>query len=104
MQLEHYDITTLKQELREIIGLNFDLSTHRLFFFGSRLMGTHTERSDIDVGIEGYLALTPETLAAIQEDLGEIQTLYTIEVVDFRAVSSKFRHVASARELITPAA
>ena len=37
------------------------------------------------------------TLAAIQEELEEAPTLYTIDVVDFRRVSESFRWLAQHR-------
>jgi predicted nucleotidyltransferase len=65
--------------------------------FGSRADGTAHERSDIDIGIEGPQPVPQATLASIQEELEEAPTLYTIDVVDFRRVSEKFRRVAQRR-------
>lgn len=70
---------------------------YRIFLFGSRAQGTAHERSDIDIGIEGPGPVPLEALSAIQEELDEAPTLYTIEVVDFTRVPEKFRRVAQAR-------
>lgn len=70
---------------------------YRIFIFGSRAQGTAHERSDIDIGIEGPGPVPLEALSAIQEELDEAPTLYTIEVVDFTRVPEKFRRVAHAR-------
>jgi uncharacterized protein len=67
---------------------------YRVFLFGSRVTGSAGERSDIDIGIEGPAPVPRAVLAAIDEELEEAPTLYTIEVVDFAWVSEKFRRVA----------
>jgi type I restriction enzyme S subunit len=70
---------------------------YRVFLFGSRATGSASERSDIDIGIEGPVPVSRAALAAIHEELEEAPTLYTIEVVDFARVSEKFRRVAEQR-------
>ena len=71
--------------------------SYRIFLFGSRAAGTARERSDIDIGIEGPAPVPRVTLAAIEDDLDEAPTLYSIEVVDFARVSETFRQVARDR-------
>lgn len=70
---------------------------YRVFLFGSRAAGSATERSDIDIGVEGPAPVPHSALAAIQDELEEAPTLYTIEVVDFTRVPEKFRMVARHR-------
>lgn len=70
---------------------------YRIFLFGSRAEGTAQERSDIDIGIEGPAPVPQEALTLIQEELEEAPTLYSVDVVDFRRVSEKFRRVAGQR-------
>jgi predicted nucleotidyltransferase len=70
---------------------------YRVFLFGSRAAGSATERSDIDIGIEGPAPVPRSALAAIQEELEEAPTLYTIDVVDFRPVPENFRRLAQHR-------
>lgn len=94
MRLEHYPLEKLKAELLEILARHLDLSRYRVFFFGSRVTGKGTDRSDIDVGIEGREPIPFGTLFAIREDVGRIPTLYKIDVVDFRGASEDFREVA----------
>jgi hypothetical protein len=50
--------------------------------------------TDIDIGIEGPAAVPNPALAAIQDELDEAPTLYTIDVVDFTRVPDKFRKLA----------
>lgn len=71
--------------------------SYRVFLFGSRATGTAHERSDIDIGIEGPEAVPGAVLAAIEDELDEAPTLYTIEIVDFARVSEAFRRVACER-------
>lgn len=102
MELRHYSAERLKNEVRTIIGRHLDVHQYRAFFFGSRVSGTGGERSDIDVGIEGPRAVPARALAAIREELDDIPTLYTIEVVDFSGVGDKFRRVSKQHiELLT---
>jgi predicted nucleotidyltransferase len=70
---------------------------YRIFLFGSRATGSAGERSDIDIGIEGPAPVPHPVLAAIDEELEEAPTLYTIDVVDFMRVPEKFRQIAQQR-------
>jgi predicted nucleotidyltransferase len=94
MRLEHYPVEKLKKEIIEIVGRHLDLSEYRVFFFGSRVEGKGDERSDIDIGIEGPSELSGRILGSIKEDIDRLPTLYKIEIVDFKRVSSDFREVA----------
>lgn len=70
---------------------------YRVFLFGSRAAGSARDRSDIDIGIEGPTAVPREALAAIEEEIEEAPTLYSIDIVDFRRLPEKFRQVARQR-------
>ena len=67
----------------EVIRRHVPDPVYRVFLFGSRAAGSATARSDIDIGIEGPAPVPRSALAAIQEELEEAPTLYTIDVVDF---------------------
>jgi len=94
MRLEHYPIEKLEKEILEIVGKHLDLAKYRVFFFGSRVTGQGTDRSDIDVGIDGPEAIPAGVKFAIEEDIENLPTLYKIEIVDFKHVPPKFREVA----------
>lgn len=94
MRLEHYSEEKLKKELKEIVGKKLDLKSYRLFFFGSRTMGKGTERSDIDVGIEGPKEIPLQTMARLKEALEKLPLLYKVELVDFKNVPEDFRKIA----------
>ena len=102
MRLEHYPLEKLKKELLDIIGRYLDLSRYRVFFFGSRVSGKGTDRSDIDVGIEGPEPVPFNALTDVEEAIDAIPTLYKIDIVDFSGVSPIFREVAlQHREFVT---
>lgn len=94
MRLEHYPIEKLKKEILEILRRHLNLAEYRVFFFGSRVAGRGTERSDIDVGIEGEELISAKALLDIQEEIEELPTLYKIEIVDFKRVAPIFKEVA----------
>jgi predicted nucleotidyltransferase len=76
-------------------------SEYRIFLFGSRAGGSARKGSDYDIGIEGPKRVLWETLARIEEELEDLPTLATIDVVDFFNVTDSFRRVAmmNARHL-----
>lgn len=94
MRLEHYPVEKLKKELLEIIGKRLDLSQYKVFFFGLRVTNSGTDRSDIDVGIEGPEPVSGLLIEDIKEEIDRLPTLYTIDIVDIHQVTSKFREVA----------
>lgn len=93
MRLEHYPLEKFKKEILTVLGRYIDLAHYKVFFFGSRVAGKGTERSDIDVGIEGPRIPTDVWLA-IQEEIQNFPILYKIDIVDFNEVASSFREVA----------
>lgn len=95
MRLEHYPVEKLKQEILQIVGRHLNLDEYHLFFFGSRVNGKGTERSDIDVGIEGKSEIAVEIMGKIGEELEKLPILYKIELVDFKKVPADFRKVAT---------
>lgn len=97
MKLEHYSPEKLKKEIKRIVSEHLDMRDHEVFFFGSRITGDSTERSDIDVGIEGPEPVPSAVMFKIQEEVDEIPTLYKIEVVDFKVVSDDFKKVSKVK-------
>lgn len=65
-----------------------------IYFFGSRVTDTGSERSDIDIGIRGPVPVLPLTLSVLREEIENLPLLYKIEIVDFAQVSDDFRDVA----------
>ncbi|MHB8481856.1 MAG: nucleotidyltransferase domain-containing protein [Nitrospiria bacterium] len=74
---------------------------YRLFYFGSRVNGTASSRSDIDIGIESDQDIPLEVMSKIKDELEEIPILQKIDFVDFKRTSNKFSEEAkSCVELI----
>jgi predicted nucleotidyltransferase len=71
-----------------------DLVGYRVFLFGSRAAGTAGERSDFDIGIMGASQLPLRVFYRIDDLLNEIETLYSIDLVDMHEVSDSFRQEA----------
>jgi predicted nucleotidyltransferase len=42
----------LKKDVLKIIGKYLDLKKYKIFFFGLKVKGTNSSRSDIDIGIK----------------------------------------------------
>lgn len=94
MKLKHYPVRKLKKEILKIISKYLDLKKYQVFFFGSRVSGRASERSDIDIGIEGSKPIPLDVLAKIKEEIREIPTLYHLDVVDFKNIDQDFYKVA----------
>lgn len=103
MRLEHEPLEQFTNDLLRIIGRHLDLNTHRVFFFGSRVSHKGDDCSDIDVGIDGPAPVPREIWSRIEEEVDDQPWLYTVDLVDFKNVSEKFRHVALQQiELLAP--
>lgn len=94
MQLEYESVEEVKKKILAIVAKYLSLDEFRVFFFGSRVSGTASERSDIDVGIEGPTPIPLEVLSKIREAVDDLPILYKIDVIDFHRVSNDFREVA----------
>ena len=94
MRLEHYPQEKLKKEIFKIVGKYLNLSKYRIFFFGSRVSGKGTDRSDVDVGIEGPEEVSSKAWFGIEEAIENLPTLYKVEIVDFSKVDERFKRVA----------
>ena len=63
----------------EIIQQCRKYGAQKIILFGSRAKGTETERSDIDIAVAGVASCD---IYELQEELDDIPTLYTIDLVD----------------------
>jgi predicted nucleotidyltransferase len=94
MRLEHYSQKKLKKEILKIFGKHLNLDLYKIFFFGSRILDKGSERSDIDIGIDGPEEIPAKIMARLKEEIENLPILYKIEIVDFKKVSPEFREVA----------
>ncbi|MBI4333008.1 MAG: nucleotidyltransferase domain-containing protein [Chloroflexi bacterium] len=94
MKLEFYPEDKLQAEILSTVSRYLDLSEYRVFFFGSRVSGGQTKRSDVDLGVDGPRPVPLEAMATIGADIEELPTLCHIDIVDFGMVDESFREVA----------
>lgn len=94
MELKNYPADRLKEEILAIVGKYLDLNKYEVFFFGSRVSGKGTDRSDIDVGIEGPEPVPAKAWFGIEEEIENLPMLYKVEIVDFKKVAPIFKEVA----------
>ena len=69
----------IQEILEEIQRISRQYGAREVILFGSRAKGTETERSDIDIAVSGVAS---HEILDLQENLEEIPTLYTIDLVD----------------------
>ena len=69
----------VEEVIAEIIQRCKNYGAERIILFGSRAKGTATERSDIDIAVSGVASCD---IYELQEELEDIPTLYTIDLVD----------------------
>ncbi|MFW6132132.1 MAG: nucleotidyltransferase family protein [Candidatus Aminicenantaceae bacterium] len=91
MKIEFYSEKKLKREILEILARHLDLNDYKVFFFGSRVKETNFPRSDVDIGIEGPDEIPPPKFLAIKEELDNLPTLYSFDLVDFKNVPPDFK-------------
>lgn len=88
------EIEEVKKKVGEIIKQELAGTSNTAFFFGSRIAGTASPRSDLDVGIEGPEAPPAEIIRSIKSRCDALRTLYTIDIVDFSSASDDFKEIA----------
>lgn len=81
--------------VRRVIGDR----AYRVFLFGSWASGEARRRSDIDIGIQGPGRVEPALMLEIREACEALNTLFTIDIVDFASAAANFRKEATVRIL-----
>jgi len=67
----------------------------KIFLFGSRADGTAHGRSDYDIGVLlGDQKIPQMAMVKIKDELENLYTLFSVDVVDFNDVSKNFYDVA----------
>ena len=85
------------KELHEVIRstvasvLNRHGARASIYLFGSEVAGPRRPASDIDVGLMGDGPLSAALLQRIEDELEELPTLRSFDVVDFAGVPSERR-------------
>ena len=81
--------------LNTIIRKHLPDPNYQVFVFGSRATNIHRKFSDIDIGISSVIPVPSGVLLNIEEELENSDIPYLVDVVDFSAVSHRFKNYAS---------
>lgn len=92
------DQKTIKT-LKEIIFHFLDPKKDKVFVFGSRAGDRAQKFSDIDIGVESPRKIPWHQLITIEGAFEESDLPYTVDVVDFSAVSNKFKKLAKKKTI-----
>jgi type I restriction enzyme S subunit len=68
---------------------------YRLFIFGSRARGSHSESSDIDIVAQGDTPIPLALLARVETDLSESDLPVKVDIIDARRASVEFLEAIS---------
>lgn len=104
MKIDFISEVHMTTMLQKILRSYPQLQGCRIFYFGSRISGANTPSSDIDIGIEGPTSVPRYIMARIRDDIDNLPTLYTIDVVDFTRTSEQFKKIAymHTEDILTP--
>lgn len=85
------DKTAIIGEVKKIIG-NYLPEDYKMLIFGSWAKGNSLETSDIDIGILGKKEVPWHLMAKILQEVEEVPTLRSIDVVDLNSVEEGFKN------------
>ncbi len=78
----------------EIILKHLSSNVIEIFLFGSRSKKMNTAYSDYDIGVRGVRAIPFNIIQKIEDDLNELNTLKSFDIIDFLSVSDGFAEEA----------
>ena len=64
----------------------------KIYLFGSRARGTHSDRSDIDIAIDEGEVMRPRRLGEAVSMFAESNIPYKIDIVDFHSASDDMQY------------
>ncbi len=82
--------TWIKEETEKLL-LN---QNYKLFIFGSQANRDILSNSDIDIGIDAGVPINDSIISRLWNNLDDLPTLYSFDVIDFQTVDDKFKKVA----------
>ncbi len=74
----------VKRVYKDIDRICREFGAEKVILFGSRAKGTALERSDIDIAVYGV-----ENMPGFEEAIDNINTLYTIDIVDMNSCKNE---------------
>ncbi len=85
---------------KEIVLSHIPKNEYKVFVFGSRAVGNHHSKSDIDVGILGSKKLPVQIKLDIEESLEYSNIPFKVEIIDFFEVNETFKKQAFEKILM----
>lgn len=89
---------TTKRKMIGVIRAVFPSA--RIYLFGSRARGDFKKRSDIDIAIDGGHSLPRVVVGEVKDMLNASHIPYSIDVVDYWAVSNAMRRVIKKERIL----
>jgi len=86
--------SNIKTTIKKIIFRYLDSNKDKVFVFGSRAAGKARKFSDIDIGIISDKKIPWLKLSLIEEEFENSDLPFTVDIVDFRSASERFRKLA----------
>lgn len=94
------DYTKLNDLIISSVRRYIPFEHYRVFYFGSRVSGRGTSRSDLDVGIEAGEKIPLDVIARIKDELEKLPVLQKIDLVDFARVPEEFAKEAQKEIMV----
>ncbi len=98
MKLKYEDADKLNKKIVSIVKKHLKRKHFRIFVFGSRVSSENSKFSDIDIGIESRVKIPGSIMTKIKEEINNIRTLYSFDVVDFKRTSKDFKEKALSQK------
>ncbi len=85
-------LTTNEELINEAVKvIKKHLPRVRVIVFGSRAGGNFRENSDLDLALDWGKPIPPYLMEQIREELDELPTLVSFDLVDLNSVSEEFK-------------
>ena len=94
------DISTVQLKLvYDILSKHLPTGT-RVWAFGSRVKWETTDASDLDLAVEYRKSIDHEIMSALNIEFNKSDFPYTVDIVDLKAVSSKFKKIIDDQKVL----
>jgi len=95
-------LTTNEELIKEAIKvIRKYLPNARIIVFGSRARGNFRKNSDLDLAIDWKKPIPSHLMEQIREELDELPTLVSFDLVDLNAVSEEFKeHILNTGRIV----
>jgi predicted nucleotidyltransferase len=81
--------TQKKERIIKVIEIFFPEA--KIYLFGSRAKGTHSERSDIDIAIDAHRQMTMTERGQINSMIDALNIPQAVDIVDFNNIPQALR-------------